>query len=579
MKLTVGGKKIAIPLDAKISIEKSSPFMNDDTGSFSYPFAVPTLPNQQLLGWPGRLQRVGDIADKSFILEHNGVQIFRGETEFDTVTKDEIGLILKSGYTEFKQKMTDKVLGDIDYGSEWWPVSDDYYGTNNGDVPSIFAKFEEWNTANNVDNGIYVVAPFIIGSPSDDFGKRAVNRLISGGEYLPLGVDYNHAQWWIGEAAAYPDKLLFSLQFKVSFLMQKIFDSAGYTITENEFITSEFNKAVIFGNVFQLWYYQNTELGHCVTYPVLETLNYAALMPDIDVIDFMDAIKNMFCLMFVIDERKKEVSIRFKKEIFAANNTAALDMKELQGWEHRELPAKKGFALRYSSQDNDKDLEYNYAISETVDTLPTGLVEGNIYHLTPYDRDYIVVLNSDNVLEWQEIGRLKEAREGKGENVVELDVCVPAQVAFKFDGDGGLFDAPWLPKISHVPDSYQSAKILPTTDFLAVSLYHGIKNNAGSSYPLISFDRYWCNPTIVPTIDNEMSLKPAYLYDRIYSDVINWQTYRARGFTKYVQLTLSELLMLQWDKKYVINSIEIILDKINFELPHYGTVKIEGFTS
>jgi hypothetical protein len=153
---------------------------------------------------------------------------------------------------------------------------------------------------------------------------------------------------------------------------------------------------------------------------------------------------------------------------------------------------------------------------------------------------------------------------------------VPAQ---KMDSEGRTFESPWLPKITRVPGSYQASEILPTTDFLAISLYHGMKTVGASQYPLISFDRYWCDPSITPLIDNEMSLKPQYLYDTIYADLINWQTYRARGFTKYVQLTIPEVLSLRWDKKYVISGIEVILDKINFELPHYGIVKIEGFTS
>jgi len=63
MKLTIGGKQVALPINGKISIERLSPLMNDDSGSYSFPFPVPTLPNQQNLGWPGNLNRVGDIAE------------------------------------------------------------------------------------------------------------------------------------------------------------------------------------------------------------------------------------------------------------------------------------------------------------------------------------------------------------------------------------------------------------------------------------------------------------------------------------------------------------------------------------
>jgi len=52
----------------------------------------------------------------------------------------------------------------------------------------------------------------------------------------------------------------------------------------------------------------------------------------------------------------------------------------------------------------------------------------------------------------------------------------------------------------------------------------------------------------------------------MYSEFLNWQTYRARAFTKYIELTLVQLVALQWGRRYNIDGIEVILDKINNEL-------------
>jgi len=104
-------------------IERSTPLLNDDTGSFSFPFPVPTLPNQRVLGWPGNLERTGDIPDQTFVLEDSGLQILLGEVDYDEITKDEIGVILKSGFTEFTKRMEGKKLGDIEYGGETWPIN------------------------------------------------------------------------------------------------------------------------------------------------------------------------------------------------------------------------------------------------------------------------------------------------------------------------------------------------------------------------------------------------------------------------------------------------------------------------
>ena len=121
MRLTVNDKAIALPLDGKISIERVSPYMNDNSGSYSFPFPVPTHPNQQNLDWPGKLQRVGDVMDQTFILEEGGIQILRGAVAYDSITKDEIGLVLQSGNTEFSKKMDGRNLANLDLGSEWFP--------------------------------------------------------------------------------------------------------------------------------------------------------------------------------------------------------------------------------------------------------------------------------------------------------------------------------------------------------------------------------------------------------------------------------------------------------------------------
>ena len=120
MKLTVNNNLIYMPSDAKISIEKNSPVLNDDTGTFSYPFPVPTAPNQKTLGWPGRLQRVGNIPDRSFVLEDCGLQVLKGEVDYtDGVTRDEVGLVLKSCMTEFNKKAEGAILSDFDFGSQF----------------------------------------------------------------------------------------------------------------------------------------------------------------------------------------------------------------------------------------------------------------------------------------------------------------------------------------------------------------------------------------------------------------------------------------------------------------------------
>ena len=114
-----------------------------------------------------------------------------------------------------------------------------------------------------------------------------------------------------------------------------------------------------------------------------------------------------------------------------------------------------------------------------------------------------------------------------------------------------------------------------TTLPLSISLYHGRKTFAGLvNYPFLSGAKI----SLDGLINTGMSLKPEYLYNTVYSEFLNWQTYRAREFTKYIQLSLNKVVALEWNKRYILGGIVIILSKINYELPYYGIVEINGFT-
>ncbi|HZK95581.1 MAG TPA: hypothetical protein VFC67_15350 [Prolixibacteraceae bacterium] len=557
MKLTIAGNQIALTEGTVISIERSTPFLNDDTGSFSFPFPVPTLPNQQVLGWPGNLERSGDIPDQSFILEESGMQVFRGEVDYDEVTAEEIGIILKSGYTEFTKKMEGKKLADFDYGRENWPSG---YIVEVAS-PSMYDKLKEWDLSNTTDNGKYVVAPFWI----DGYNINGQDWGGAGPTYIDNSDAGSLPEWGAGAFRGFGS---YCLQFRVAFVLRKIFEGAGYVIKEDSFSSSEFNKAILYGKIIKVEIQGMSKLN--IEFEPIG-LQYSTLMPDVEILDFLDVLKNMFCLMYEINEQKKEVYIKFKKEIFLPENLDGMKIDELTGWVHREERALKGFSLAYSAQDNELDTEFEYVVTATGTVAPPAPTkEGDVYHRSDFSRDYSAVKNDSNALEWKEIGRLRERFEGDRENTIEMNVKVPAQKTNVIHSI--TLECPFLSGITIATGT--------TTDYLipiplTISLYHGRKKFGGQvDFPYTSFDQF----SLDGTIDTGMSLKPAYLYDKVYSEFLNWQTYRARGFTKYIQLSILQLLALQWGKRYMINGAIVILDKINYDLPYTGTVEVSGFS-
>ena len=506
---------------------------------------MPAAPNQQNLGWPGRLQRVGDIADQSFVLEEQGLQVMRGVVDYSQVTKDEIGIILKSGITGFRNHMSGKKLADIGYGSEsWFPAQ---FTTQ-----QVTAKLLEWDAANTTSNGKYFVPPTSINS-AVSYLAEYVNKV----DKLTGKLTYN-------TGGTRQNTNLYMLQFRIDFLLEKIFESAGYTILADELKTSEFSGSVMYSRIINVRY-ASVHFG----IPGLEqtgNLYYSYLMPDVDVLQFVDTMAKMFCVMFDIDERKKTVRILFKKNIFKTDNIDSLKIVELTGWQHNEESQPGGFTIKYAAQDDSLDTKSDYIPDREVSFLPTPTIEDEIVKVTMLQSDYITVLNGE-VLEWNQIGRLKEYSEGTGSEKVELEVKIPKMVAHE--------DGYPVPKAEIKPLN-RSYAFDALTDMI-IAIYHGRKEVNGVMIPYSSGDRWgiadgW-------SIGLTTYLAPEYLYLQLYKDFLEWKAYRARAFTKYIQLTLVEVLSLRFDKKYVIDGIEIILDKINYELPHKGTVKIEGFTS
>jgi len=308
----------------------------------------------------------------------------------------------------------------------------------------------------------------------------------------------------------------------------------------------------------------------------MTVLYYNYLMPDgIDVVTFLKTVKNIFCMVYLIDELKKEVRIQFKKDLFLPENLSPLKIKELEGWSHQEVKASKGFSLKYSIQDSEWDTKSNYPqwVNDVYD-LPVALTEGEILSVPRLDRDYITIRNDNGNLIWQEIGRLKDFPEAPGEEVVEIGIKVPGQL--QYVEHSITLESPYLQNYSQQVYSLMVyAQDFTSNVPLSISLYHGRKTFAGLvNYPFLTGAKI----SMDGLINTGMSLKPEYLYNSVYAEFLNWQTYRAREFTKYFELTMDELLALQWGKRYVINGIVVILERINYEIPYWGKAEIKGYT-
>jgi len=463
-----------------------------------------------------------------------------GEVEFDDVDDKNIGVILKSGNTEFWAKIKDVKLADIDFGSETWL-------TANTSQELIAAKYTEWDTANTAENAPIVRIPFL-------FDKDDLTAEIMGNT------------WYMGEGAIQP--LAFMQQFRAWYMIEKVFEHFGYTVTANALKTSEFAQLIVFTKPFYFAFTPSEEDPNVFNvFPGTDTLTYSGLMPDMSVQDFLDGIKSTPGAVFSIDDRTRKVIITLLRDQFLPDNIDLMDITELKGWQHRECEATDGYELSYQSQDDENDTKSDYLINQTVeDTLPPPTAEGTIIHVNSVNRDYIVVKKAiDSTLYWSIIGRLKPFISGNGGLKIEFNVKVPATHSVDYRMH------PYLP-IGPSRKYDQTLWLLSTNmSELYISLFRGTVSIGGNSNLLICAEKY--APDVSP------SLEPADLHALCYEAYSTWKSTQARGFTKYIQLTLSQLMSLQWGKRYFISGVRVVFEKINYEVPFTGIVKVDGFTA
>ncbi len=564
MKLTINKQLIQMPIDAKISIERTSPVLNEKTGTFSYPFPVPTLPNEKALGYPGRLQRVGYLSSKEFVLEDGGLQILRGEIDFDDgATRPETGLILKSSLTDFNSIAKNKKLSDLDYGSLYlWPegpITDD-----------VEARINAWNIYNTNGGDIdSPMAPCVIESGGSVIEVNRVNAAT--GNFDP-NIDWSTFVLNV--------RLYYMFQFRIRWILPQILEAFGYEVLEDEFaaVSNVFKDAVIFSNPLLIngtWARDGG--GTYVTKKVTPygSINYGDLMPDVLITDFLQAIANMFCIYFDFNERKKTVSIRWKETIFTAAPETAVKLVELDSWKHNVNPETTGYALRYEAQDNEDDTEEDFLVTEEItgSTIPEPEYEGQLIHYQLYDRYYLAKLNESDALYWSRFGRLKGITSGEGELYEQpIKAKIPEQV--KMMGAEG-------PQLKISLDDYQKeGGVAARLSDLYISVYRGKSQLTGLNFPLLCAEE-------TTLADPDLSYSPVqYLTSNLqpkclinsHQDFLNFKG-NTIGATKYLRLSLRDVINLKWNKRYVINGIPILINKINYELPHKGICKIEAYTA
>jgi hypothetical protein len=568
MNLTIGNQRVALYPDSTLSIEKLSPVLNEKVGSFSYPFTIPTEPNQRILGWPGKLERTGDLPSITFVLEDQGMQVLRGEIEYDTVTREDTAIILTTGITEFYGSLDrlpddSSSLSDIDFGNETWFLGKTPYA-------HFYSKLSSWDGLNREDNNPILAAPF-------QFYEEGVSMKF-GNKHNAQGF-LSHP---IGDVGKY---YIYQLQFRAWWVLEKIFQHFGYNVIADELRDGLFKDLLILGRPFRVTLlspdphvWPVLDPSDVIVDPQMGNMEYSYFMPSVSTYDFVEELRIYMGLTYLIDDLKKEVKILQMKSILSPDD-GMVELTELSGWQHKEgkrsdSASGGGYSLSYMAQDDPLDNRADYTIFTTAPTwyqMPhhTTVPEGNVVHIRDTGRDMLQTIDQETQTYWKQIGRLKPCTDGLQTTKFQFNIKVPAT-----DYKNNIFSGPRF-KLVHT--TYLNSIHIYDMDSIYVSLYRGMFTNflvttvpfQAVPIPLMSADRFMANVTIDLSTEKLLSL--------VYYDFIQWQNSNPRSFTKYFRMTLPQVMKLQWSSRYVAGPVKIILSKINYDLPFTGIVKVEGY--
>jgi hypothetical protein len=498
--------------------------------------------------------------------------------EYDTVTNEEIGIILKSGVTEFYTNVEDdnpendgSSLFDLDLGQEEW------FGELPVTIEQFQAKLTQWDDLNRAPDSGIIVAPFRL---TNDTGTLFLGNMHNASGYL------TQTTWLEDESNDY------MLQFKAWWLLEKIFEHYGYTVTVDELKTGDFTGLTILTRPFAVTasavdpeVYPEAALNDRMIFPSVDNLIYKQLMPEVKTIDFLNEMKTLMGLSYDIDDLNKKVKIIQLKSIIAGTEEAT-ELQELSGWQHKEgkITPADGYSLAYQTQADPLDNRSDYIVEIVYandESEFENLEVDDVFSVTSLARDYLVT-RPDVAISFKQIGRLKPKVSGKQKTAIEFNVMVPQSVYgndLKEVTGGPLFTGPLLKLSSTITtgEYYEMGATLLPMPAIYVSIYRGMITNLLITtipfqtvpIPFLSADRWILSETVY--------LSPERIYELVYAEYLSWKTAGAREFTKFIQMTLPELLALEWGKRYFVNGVKVVLSKINYELPFTGIVQVEGY--
>ncbi len=361
LKISTANGYLKLKPDVEIPITITNPLFND-RGSYSLPFEAPIRANHKSLGSPEDVNIKQPIEKLINVnLEHFGISE-KGTLQIVDIKDNiaELSLTTREGaFWEWAKNTKMRSIETLDDRvMDFVAEKENYFNNIWPDVEMAFfpvaislISLDNYVPTGGIDNGwanrkLCISDYLIVNNPSD--------------LYRDDYADFEDG----GDASGYITGFLY-----LNEVIQWIASTYGFKV-KNNFLasTDELKSAVILNNAT----FSNIYTGS------YETISYANLLPDVTVMQFIDAVEKKFGCRFYINPSSREINIKSIKEIFTATNHPALNGKV------KITKPFDSYGLKLASARNSSPyitVVENYIgnLFFSFDIEPTSRVDGKVY--------------------------------------------------------------------------------------------------------------------------------------------------------------------------------------------------------
>jgi len=359
----------------------------------------------------------------------------------------------------------------------------------------------------------------------------------------------------------------------VNYILNQIFSRGGYTMAGSWFADPELGTLVL--NTLKAWLHDNSAQAR----PVIVNEG----MPDATVVEFLIALRKMFCLGMFFDATRKMVELRPFRDIYSS--TAIDDWTDLASpaYELTHEPARD-ISFKFTRDTADQnlseethDLRGQQENPEVIDfsMLPGGDDPGDVRIVLDEFRAYSV--NDQPIRAWTFASHLlHDYGPIKGGITIETGFC-PLAMFRGYDTIPDDFEwtsPPAPPAFWKIPSIEQEGNYVIAHNIVAphglrLLFYRGlVPDSNGDDYPMGSSDNYAWDGTRIA----EYSLRWGG-DDGLYN--VWWRQWAemmraTQRVNRRARLTISELLSLDMTRRKRIDGVNYFIEKMEVQISMSG---------